>query len=162
MKLRLRLVLVWLLFNGISNSIYAQDSLKAKVCGDSVVAFAKTLKGTTYKYGQCSPKSGFDCSGFTHFVFAHFGIDVPRASAAYANFGKEIPKDSCKPGDIIVFTGTNHRVRKPGHVGIVISEPGTPLRFIHASSSKNHYGVVETDFENSGYVIRYIKIIRVL
>lgn len=162
MKLLLRLALIAFLLQGISNTLTAQDSLKPKVNGDSIVAFAKTLTGTTYKYGQCSPKSGFDCSGFTHYVFAHFGIDVPRASAAYATFGKEIPKDSCKPGDIIVFTGTNHRVRKPGHVGIVISEQGTPLRFIHASSSKNHYGVVETDFENSGYVIRYIKIIRVL
>lgn len=150
--------LSWL---GYSGSINAQDSLKPTVSGDSIVAFAKTLKGITYTYGQCSPAKGFDCSGFTNYVFSHYGIEVPRSSAAYANFGKEIPKDSCQPGDIIVFTGTNHRIRKPGHVGIVISEPGQPLRFIHASSSKKHYGVVETDFDNSGYVIRFIKIIRV-
>ncbi|GAB4140675.1 MAG: hypothetical protein Fur0041_15850 [Bacteroidia bacterium] len=142
---------------------HAQDTLRKKeVNGDSIVAYARTFMGTPYSYGCCNPKSGFDCSGFTYYVYGHFGIEVPRASAAYGNFGKKIPIDSARKGDIIVFTGTKRGDKRPGHVGIVVSEKGQSLQFIHASSSKKHCGVVLTDYYNSEYPRRFIKVIRVL
>lgn len=129
---------------------------------DSVVNFAKTFLGTNYQYACASPKSGFDCSGFTWYVFNHYGINVPRSSKDYKNFGKEIPIDQARKGDVIVFRGTHPGDKSAGHVGIVITNPGEPLQFIHSSSSKKHKGVVITDYNNSAYPKRFIKIIRVI
>ena len=61
---------------------------------------------------------------------------------------------------MIVFTGTNPKDKTVGHVGIVISELGEPIKFIHASSSSAHPGVVITSYENSGYVKRFVGIRR--
>jgi lipoprotein Spr len=128
---------------------------------DSIVDFAKSFLGTPYKYGTCSPGS-FDCSGFTSYVFAHFGYTIPRSSKEYSTLGKEIPLAECRKGDIIVFRGTHPGDKRAGHVGIVISNEGEPLQFIHASSSKNHSGVTITTYLSSAYPARFIKIVRVV
>lgn len=148
--------------------LHAQETAKKAVKadsafsrGDSIVAYAMTYLGKPYKYGCCKPDAGFDCSGFTYYVFSHFNINVPRASAAYANAGKEIPLAQARRGDIIVFTGTNANIRKPGHVGIITSRPGEPVTFVQASSSKNHHGVVNTEYTSSAYPKRFLKVIRV-
>jgi murein DD-endopeptidase / murein LD-carboxypeptidase len=130
---------------------------------DSIITFAQSLKGTNYCYASASPGKGFDCSGFTYYVFEHFKIKTPRSSIDYSGFGKKVSIDSCKKGDIIVFTGTNAANRKPGHVGIVIEGTGDNVRFIHSSSSKKHYGVVESTFSESPYYKkRFIKVVRIL
>lgn len=129
---------------------------------DSVVNYAKTFLGTNYKYACASPSSGFDCSGFTWYVFNHYNINVPRSSSDYKTFGKEVPIEQARKGDVIVFRGTHPNDKSAGHVGIVISEPGEPLLFIHSSSSDNHSGVIITDYKNSAYPKRFIKIVRVI
>ncbi|MCA6364861.1 MAG: C40 family peptidase [Bacteroidetes bacterium] len=128
---------------------------------DSIVAYAKQHLGKPYKYAHAGPDA-FDCSGFVSFVFAHFGIALPRSSRDYMHTGREIPIEQARKGDVIVFTGTNPRERRAGHVGIVISEPGAPLQFIHASSSDKHRGVVITQYPGSNYPKRFIKVIRVV
>lgn len=130
------------------------------VC-DSIVDYARTFMGKPYKYG-CATPDGFDCSGFTWYVFSHFGYDVPRSSKAYKSFGKDVPVGEARKGDIIVFRGTHAGDERAGHVGIVISNAGEALRFIHSSSSKNHNGVVVTDFNDSNYPKRFIRICRVV
>jgi cell wall-associated NlpC family hydrolase len=130
--------------------------------GDSIVQYAHTFLGTPYKYGCCSPSSGFDCSGFTWFVFKHYGYSIPRSSKDYVNLGKEVSLTECRKGDIILFRGTHANDKSVGHVGIIISNPGEPVKFIHSSSSKNHRGVVVTDYYNSAYPKRFVKICRVL
>jgi len=72
-----------------------------------VVDFSKTLIGTPYRYASTDPKVGFDCSGFITYVFNHFNIIVPRSSIDFTNVGKEISTDAAKPGDLILFTGTD-------------------------------------------------------
>lgn len=149
----------------ITTSVFAQnkkDTVAINLKRDSIVNFAKTFLGTPYKYACATPKTGFDCSGFTWYVFNHFGITVPRSAKDYKNFGKEVSISDCRKGDIIVFRGTHPNDKSAGHVGIVISEPGEPLKFIHSSSSKKHNGIVITDFYSSAYPTRFIKIIRVL
>jgi cell wall-associated NlpC family hydrolase len=150
-------VLVFLVFAGKNLSSQAINPI-----ADSVVAYAKTFLGTPYKYASANPKAGFDCSGFAYFVFAHYGITLPRSAKDYANFGKEIPISECRKGDLILFRGTHPNDKHVGHVGIVISNKGEPLQFIHSSSSKNHNGVVITNYANSHYPARFIKIIRVI
>ena len=58
---------------------------------DIIVSFAKRYMGTPYFYtGKCKA-TGFDCSGFTSFVFGHFGISISPASAEQASAGRQIP-----------------------------------------------------------------------
>lgn len=136
------------------------DSALSKA--DSIVLFAQEQLGTPYKYGSCSRSTGgFDCSGFTWYVFSRYGVKIPRASREYEKLGTTVKKEDARRGDLILFTGTKSD-KGVGHVGIVISNPGEPLRFIHASSSKNHFGVVVTDFDSSHYPKRFVKICRVL
>jgi murein DD-endopeptidase / murein LD-carboxypeptidase len=128
---------------------------------DSIVAFSKKQLGIKYKWAQSSPKTGFDCSGFVYYVFRHFKIEVPRAAMNYEKEGKVIKKEDCRPGDIVVFTGTNPRLRKPGHVGIIISNEAGNIEFIHASSGTKKNGVVISSLSGSvSYQKRFIKIVR--
>jgi cell wall-associated NlpC family hydrolase len=132
-----------------------------KVSADSLLSFAQKLIGTRYCYAQCTPKKGFDCSGFVQYVFAHFNIKVPRASMDYENAGQIVPLDSCHKGDVIVFTGTNAKKRVPGHVGIVVSNDEKGIIFIHSSSGNNRIGVILTNYTQSeNYRKRFIKIVR--
>lgn len=139
--------------------LFAQE--KNTVHADTLLEFAKKHIGTKYRYAECSPKTGFDCSGFVYYVFGHFNIKVPRASMDYENAGKKIHIDSCRKGDVIVFTGTNIKNRAPGHVGIIVSNGTDGVVFIHSSSGHNYVGVILTNFTKSEYYQkRFIKVVR--
>lgn len=127
---------------------------------DSIVAFARTLQGIPYLYASIDPQKGFDCSGFITYVFNHFGLSVPRSSVDFTNYGKEVTVEEAKPGDLILFTGTDSTLRIVGHMGIVESWKDSTLYFIHSSSGKKANGVVITPFERY-YRSRFVKVIRV-
>ncbi len=126
---------------------------------DSLVAYAKTLTGTPYVYASVDPKVGFDCSGFITHVFNHFNLAVPRSSVDFTNYGLEIPKEETKPGDLILFTGTDSTIRVVGHMGIIVESKNGEILFIHSSSGHAN-GVVITKL-NSYYQGRFVKTIRV-
>jgi cell wall-associated NlpC family hydrolase len=86
-----------------------------------IVRFARRYLGVRYVYGGTSPRSGFDCSGFTRFVYAHFGIVLPHYSGAQFGMGRRISERGLRPGDLVFFDGL-------GHVGLYIGAG----RFIHA------------------------------
>ncbi|EJF11532.1 C40 family peptidase [Pontibacter sp. BAB1700] len=125
---------------------------------DSLIAYALTLMGTPYVYGGTS-NNGFDCSGFTSHVYQEFGVPVTRSSTTQSEDGIPVTRDEARPGDLVVFTGTNPQVREPGHVGIVISEPGDTISFVHSSSNG---GVKISQVEGTGYDRRFLGIRRVL
>jgi len=124
-----------------------------------VIAFARSLKGIPYKYGSIDPAKGFDCSGFITYVFNHFGVIVPRQSVDFTNMTREIKLKDAKPGDLILFTGTDSAIRVVGHMGIIVSSPREGVQFIHSTSGRD-YGVTETPL-NKYYEGRYMKTIRV-
>lgn len=124
-----------------------------------VVDFAKTLIGTPYKYASTDPKVGFDCSGFITYVFNHFKIIVPRSSIDFTNVGKPVSSEAAKPGDLILFTGTDSTEKFVGHMGLVVSNQNKQLEFIHSTSGKK-YGVTITAY-NDYYHSRYMKTIRI-
>jgi len=126
-----------------------------------IMDFAKSLLGVRYKYASSSPERGFDCSGFVSYVFKNFGFTGARSSRDFAKQGKQVALNEAKVGDVLVFTGTNARLRTPGHVGIIysIDEDGK-IKFIHASSGKAH-GVTVTDLEGY-YKTRLLKAVTVL
>jgi hypothetical protein len=130
---------------------------------DSIVRFALRQMGTPYVWAGTSPLTGFDCSGFISYVFGHFGVATPHATALLIDAGRPVLRAQAQPGDIVVFTGTAEGSTTPGHAGIVISALGeTPLRFVHASSARRESGVKVSQVENSGYERRFMQVRRVL
>ncbi|HAP70191.1 MAG TPA: NlpC/P60 family protein [Flavobacteriales bacterium] len=136
------------------------DSLAVQ--SDTLVSLATSLLGVPYRYGGITPEQGFDCSGFVKYVFSNFGFDIPRTTIEIANYGEEIHVDSCKKGDIILFSGRNKEKRPIGHDGIIISDVNEPLEFIHSATSNNR-GIVITAYDALDYYKnRFVKVIRVL
>lgn len=73
--------------------------------GASVVAYAKQFIGTKYTYGGSSPSTGFDCSGFTSYVYKHFGISLPRTSGGQSGVGTAVSKANLQAGDLVIYRG---------------------------------------------------------
>jgi cell wall-associated NlpC family hydrolase len=124
-----------------------------------LVKYAETLIGIPYLYGSTDPQKGFDCSGFITYVFNHFNINVPRSSIEFTNVATEIPVEKSKPGDLILFTGTDNTEHLVGHMGIIISNDAIQTLFIHSTSGKAN-GVTITPL-NDYYKSRFVKVIRV-
>ena len=79
---------------------------------------ATRLKGAPpYQQGGDTP-SGFDCSGFTRFVFAHHGISLPRLTREQYRTGRVVADGAVRPGDLVFFTTVAPGV---SHVGIAIN-----------------------------------------
>jgi hypothetical protein len=115
---------------------------------ESMISFAEKLKGTAYVWGGMT-REGFDCSGFTSYIFKEFGITLPRVSAdQYANSKKVLSEDA-RIGDLVFF-GKDGKVN---HVGILVNQPGEPKKMIHASSSK---GVVFQSIDDSKYFSEHL------
>ena len=130
---------------------------------DSIVAFGLAKRGTPYAWAGTSPLTGFDCSGFIMYTFAHFGVPVPHSTALLIDVGRPVARADAQPGDIVVFTGTAPASTTAGHAGIVISGRGElPLRFVHASSSRREPFVKVNQVENSDYERRFMQVRRVL
>ena len=83
---------------------------------DSIVTYAASFQGVPYVWGGTSP-SGFDCSGFVQYVYAHFGISIPRTSQEQFNFGTPVDASNLQPGDLVFFHDDGSG---PGHVGMYI------------------------------------------
>ena len=125
----------------------------------ALITFARSLTGTPYLYASSDPVKGFDCSGFITYVFNHFNIAVPRSSVDFTSVGTEVPQVNAKPGDLILFTGTNSSIRTVGHMGIIVSTNKDNVAFIHSTSGKA-YGVTESNLYPN-YLPRLVKIIRI-
>jgi len=106
----------------------------------ALVGTALALRGAPYRNGGSDP-NGFDCSGFTKYVFGQHGIDLPRAVTDQYQRGRQVAPHDIAPGDLVFFTTTD-----PGasHVGIVVGGD----EFVHAPSST---GVVRVERISAPY-----------
>lgn len=141
----------------IANTLINSDRTNVGL-RDSIVGFGMGLLGTPYMEAS-SNKDGFDCSGFVYYVFKNYKISVPRSSSQFNNFGKEIPIDDVKKGDILVFLSPTRNVI--GHIGIVTNPKGMESDFIHASSG-SEMGVIISSLKQKGYTSRFVKAVNVL
>lgn len=116
--------------------------------GNNIVAYAKKYMGYKYVSGGSSPSTGFDCSGFTSYVYKQCGISISRSSSAQASNGTEVSKSNLQPGDLVIFN--NRANTSIGHVGIYIGGN----TFIHAGNSGT--GVITTSLSDSYYQARYV------
>lgn len=124
-----------------------------------LLSFAESLVGIPYLYGSTDPSKGFDCSGFITYVFNHFNVAVPRSSIDFTNIQTEIPLAEARPGDLVLFTGTDSTNPAVGHMGIIRTVNGPGIDFIHSTSGKA-YGVAITPL-NPYYMGRFVKVIRI-
>jgi cell wall-associated NlpC family hydrolase len=141
----------------IKNKVASREINTKNVSPEDLVNFAETLIGVKYKYGSMSKENGFDCSGFINYVFNHFKISVPRITVDFTNAGKEIPAKFSRPGDLILFTGSDPQSGVVGHMGIITENNNGELKFIHASTSR---GVMISGM-NSYFLPRFVKVNRV-
>lgn len=118
----------------------------------SIVSFAKQYLGTRYSYGGASP-SGFDCSGFTMYVYKQFGYSLPHTATGQWQSGigtKVYSIGALQAGDLVFFNDPSRNAGKAcSHAGIYIGGG----QFIHSSSSKSN-GVIISDL-TSGYYNTY-------
>ena len=113
--------------------------------GSSIVATAKKYLGYKYTYGGSSPSTGFDCSGFTSYVFKQHGISLNRTAAGQYSNGVAISRANLQPGDLVMFgkSGINH-------VAIYIGGG----QIIHASTPSTGVRIdsLSTGYYNNNYV----------
>lgn len=100
------------------------------VSGSSVVNYAMNFVGNPYVWGGKDPNTGADCSGFTSYVYAHFGINIPSYSYSQRSVGKEVSYANAQAGDLICYAG---------HVAIYMGNG----QIVHAKGTA--YGIVAYD-----------------
>lgn len=136
------------------------EEAAGKTLGDKVVAYARKFLGTPYKLGASGP-SRFDCSGYTTYVYKHFGYKITPFTGAQFKEGRPVHGYADLQKGDLVFFGKRGSVRDIGHVGIVVSVDYNrgSFRFIHASTSG---GVTESESTQAYYMMRYIGARRIL
>ncbi|HAN09892.1 MAG TPA: hypothetical protein DCP90_04680 [Clostridiales bacterium] len=131
-----------------NNIVNAESTKSTSSEATSIIEYSKKFLGTKYVWGGNSLTGGIDCSGFTKNIMSKFNINIPRTAKEQANSGSFVKRDELKSGDLVFFD-----TLKKGyitHVGIYIGNN----KFIHASSSNNHSGVVITALSDYGNVYR--------
>jgi cell wall-associated NlpC family hydrolase len=104
-----------------------------------LAAFAMELRNIRYRRGGRAPSTGFDCSGFVHYVFEHaLGIDLPSNSIEQFHAGTKVARGELQTGDLVFFRTRGKHV---SHVGIYLGDG----RFIHSPTTGQRVKVSNLD-----------------
>lgn len=136
------MVLSIVLLLAFSSSAWAASPLEETV---------DELLGTDYEWAGTTTK-GFDCSGFTQYVFKQFDIELPHSSSAQASKGNPVEKKDLRAGDLVFFNTSGDGI---SHVGIYLGNN----KFVHSATDD---GVIISDMSEKYYAQRYVKARRVL
>lgn len=120
----------------------APEASRGSGKGQDVANYAMKFLGYSYRANARGPNS-FDCSGFTHYVYKQFGINISSGSVAQRSVGTAVAKSDLRPGDLVCFKNGNH-------VGLYIGGGN----FIHASTYKT--GVKISNLKDGKYPSRYV------
>lgn len=126
-----------------SRSIAKKKNIKESSLRKQIAKTAQKYKGVKYKYAGKTPK-GFDCSGFTSYVYNKHDILVSPSSRAQAKIGKKISSRNAQPGDLAFF-GSRGKIT---HVALVVANSRDGLVVVHSTSSK---GVMVQNISKSSY-----------
>lgn len=116
--------------------------------GQEIADYALQFVGYRYVYGGSSP-SGFDCSGFTSYVYKQFGYKLNRSASDQLDNGTPVSMSELQPGDIVIFKKGNSSKRAT-HVGLYIGNS----QFVHASTSK--VGVIISKMSDAYYTTGFV------
>ena len=142
-----------------------KETSNSSTTAEEIVAYAKKFLGVPYVYGGASP-SGFDCSGFTMYVYDHFGISMRHGAQAQAKLGEVVNADksskssllnNLEVGDLVFFLDYE-TMDEIGHCGIYIGNG----EFIHASSGSGYCVKINSLLPGEYYNTRYCAARRVL
>lgn len=117
--------------------------------GQEIADFALQFKGYRYVHGGSSPSTGFDCSGFTSYVYKQFGYSINRTCSGQLDNGTPVSMSELQPGDIVIFKKGNSSSRAT-HVGLYIGNN----QFIHASTAK--VGVIINNLSDYYYTTGFV------
>ena len=140
--------------NGEAKDINIKNEVSTSK-GQDVVNYAKQYLNCKYVYGGSGP-STFDCSGFTMYVYKHFGISLSHSATAQSKVGTYIAKENLQPGDLVFFKDYQ-TMDGIGHCGIYIGDGN----FIHASSGTGYCVKISTLLSGS-YNTRYATARRII
>ncbi len=135
-----------------------EENTASSINTSEIVSYAKKFLGVPYVYGGAS-SSGFDCSGFTMYVYNHFGISMRHGAQAQAKLGIAIKTDksskssllnNLKAGDLVFFLDYE-TMDEIGHCGIYIGDGN----FIHASSGSGYCVKINSLLPGEYYNTRY-------
>ncbi len=113
-------------FHRTSSKYMVKAHASSVPIGQQIVDYAQNYLRAPYVWGGMSP-SGFDCSGFTKYVYSHFGIDLPRTASGQTDLGTYVKESNLQPGDLVFFDTDGSGI---SHVGIYIGNGN----FISAAS----------------------------
>ena len=124
-------------------SVPEEDISSTPSVRHSLVVTATALTGTPYRLGGDTLR-GFDCSGFTRYVFSQHGVTLPRLTREQYRVGRSIAAEDVRPGDLVFFSTVT-----PGasHVGVAVGQD----QFVHAPSAR---GVVRVERLSERYWAR--------
>ena len=117
--------------------------------GSEIANYALTFVGYPYVYGGSTP-SGFDCSGFTSYVYAQFGISLNRSASNQLDNGTPVSMSELQPGDLVLFKKSGTGSKRASHVGIYIGGN----QFVHASTST--VGVIVSNMSDAYYTSGFV------
>ncbi|MDP4087631.1 MAG: C40 family peptidase [Bacillota bacterium] len=116
-----------------------------------VVQYAFQFLGKPYVYGGTGPKA-FDCSGFTSYVYHHFGVELPRTAADQSSVGAAVSKSELRPGDLLFFNTRGYI----SHAALYIGDG----QFIHAANEQS--GVTISNLSTGYYEKTYVGARRIM
>jgi len=122
---------------------------------ENLLLNAKKHLGGKYVWGGTEPK-GFDCSGYTQYIYKKEGVDIPRTAYEQSKVGKEVSRYNLKKGDLLFFLTDKSRGIPVTHVGMYIGDGN----FIHAASRRQ--GIIISSLEKSRYGSIFVKATRII
>lgn len=125
------------------------SALATSSIADQAVELALSYLGSPYVYGGSSPK-GFDCSGFTSYIYKQFGITLNRSAANQLDNGTPVAMSELLPGDLVLFKKAGTGSKRASHVGIYIGNH----QFVHASTYG--VGVIVNDLSDAYYTTGFV------
>ena len=127
-----------------------EETVVTNGSGSDIASYALQFVGVPYRYGGASP-DGFDCSGFTRYVFAHFGVTLPHGASPQLNCGAEVSRENLQSGDLVFFHSTYATSSPASHCGIYIGGG----QFVHSASGGNR-GITVSNLSDSYYSRHYL------
>ena len=163
MKRQLTLTVIFLLLTAFYGSAQKRNDPgqnRADSIRQDILQTAYNQLGVPYKYAGRHPDSGFDCSGYVHYVFGQHGYELPVRSVDYMQIGSSVAKEQAIAGDIIIFAGSDKIKTPVGPVGIITENKNGRITFIHSASSADR-GIVVSHLSLGYYKTRFAGIRRI-
>jgi hypothetical protein len=109
-----------------------------------ITGYAQNFLGLHYRYAGVTPKTGFDCSGFTSYILREFNLKVSSCSSTQSRQGNRISLDEVLPGDLVFFGRRGHIQ----HVAMVVEKTAEGIMCVHSTCSR---GIIVENISTSKY-----------